>query len=412
VDLDGDQEVLTGNRIFDGATGDVEVDIPEDNGLAAVADFDKSTPEPEIAVIAPSGARIQTIDGEVIFGPIDALSGGFGGHWGGAPTVADFDGDGEAEFGAAGPTKYAVFDPDCDDGWARDGVCGGGGDGILWEKATQDASSGATGSSVFDFDADGVADVVYNDECFTRIYDGQTGDTRFITPNANGTAYEYPTIADMDGDGKTEIAVPGWGTFGSCGAADDETGEPYVAQNPGVHIWRDIDDRWAPSRRMWNQHAYSVTNVNEDGTIPDVPENNWSVAGLNSFRVNTQDDPTATERGVDLTVRSDDWDDLCPERITLRAVVANRGTRDAPRGITVGFYTDAPLEAGGILVCEVRTETDISPGDTENVACDWMRPGGEVHDIYIRVDNRNVLSECEEDNNDASVPDVHCDIIG
>jgi hypothetical protein len=63
-------------------------------------------------------------------------------------------------------------------------------------------------------DADGVAEVVYADECFLRVYAGTTGETRFIVPNANGTAYQYPTIADVDGDGETEIAVSSWGTFG------------------------------------------------------------------------------------------------------------------------------------------------------------------------------------------------------
>ncbi len=414
VDLDGEQEVVTGNRILSAADGSDEEVFDLDKGFPAVGDFDKSTPEPEIAVIARSGARIQTIAGDVIFGPYTTLMGaGFSTFWGGPPAVADFDGDGEMEFGAAGPEVYAVFDPDCEDGWARDGVCAGGADGILWEKETHDYSSGATGSSVFDFDADGVAEVVYNDECFTRIYDGQTGETRFIRPNYNGTAYEYPTIADVDGDGNTEIVVSAFaGGVGYCPAADTETGEAFVATTQGVKIWRDVEDRWAPSRRMWNQHAYSVTNVFENGSIPDVPENNWDVAGLNNFRVNTQDDPTATEHGVDLTVRGEGWTDRCPERIELRAVVANRGTREAPRGLSVGFYSGAPPELGGELVCETRTEGELPPGDTEEVACDWLLPGAELVDIYVRVDDRGVLTECEEDNNDGIIPDVQCEVIG
>ena len=38
-----------------------------------------------------------------------------------------------------------------------------------------DHSSSATGSSVFDFEEDGYAEVVYNDETMLRIYDGETG---------------------------------------------------------------------------------------------------------------------------------------------------------------------------------------------------------------------------------------------
>jgi len=41
------------------------------------------------------------------------------------------------------------------------------------------ASSNVTGSSVFDFDANGAAEVVYADECFLRMYDGSTGTVRY-----------------------------------------------------------------------------------------------------------------------------------------------------------------------------------------------------------------------------------------
>ena len=43
----------------------------------------------------------------------------------------------------------------------------------------------------------------------------------------------------------------------------------------------------APSaRRIWNQHAYHVTNVREDGTIPAHPKASWKFT--NTFRVNAQ----------------------------------------------------------------------------------------------------------------------------
>ena len=62
-------------------------------------------------------------------------------------------------------------------------------------------SSSATGSSVFDFEADGAAEVVYNDECFLRAYEGATGRVLFQVPNSSRTATEYPVIVDVDTDG-------------------------------------------------------------------------------------------------------------------------------------------------------------------------------------------------------------------
>jgi hypothetical protein len=49
---------------------------------------------------------------------------------------------------------------------------------------------------------------------------------------------------------------------------------------------RDHDDRWIQARRIWTQHAYYVTNVREDSTIPQAPEPNWKT--LNTFRTNAQ----------------------------------------------------------------------------------------------------------------------------
>jgi hypothetical protein len=58
---------------------------------------------------------------------------------------------------------------------------------------TQDCSSAFTGSSVFDFDGNGKAEVVYADEQYMRIYDGTTGDVllRCATPPAPCTSTRW-----------------------------------------------------------------------------------------------------------------------------------------------------------------------------------------------------------------------------
>jgi hypothetical protein len=411
VDLDGEQEVVTGNLILNGADGGEEESFPQlSDGFTAVADFDKSTPQPEIAVVATDGTRIQTITGEIIFGPYDAVLGQS--FFGGPPVIGDFDNDGEAEFGSAGGSAYVVFDPDCTNDWARDGECASGNDdGVLWTKQTQDFSSGVTGSSVFDFDFDGVNEVVYNDECFTRVYDGLTGDTRWIRTNSTATGFEYPIIADADGDGRTEIVVPANDLIGSC-PNDPDTGEVFSGATYGLQVWRDVEDRWAASRRIWNQHAYSVTNVLEGGGIPQAPENNWQVVGLNNFRVNTRDDPASAERGVDLTVRGQPSDEaLCPEAVTVRALVANRGIHRAPRGVSVAFFGIDPDTSVEVLACEARTEQDLEPGATELVSCDWLEPPSLPWRVHVFVDSTEALVECEEANNDATIDEAYCEGI-
>ena len=186
VDEDGKMELVQGNAIheWDKASASWVAEsyfkgTGNAQGQVAVADFG-SFPLPafggadraEVAVISAGFARVQTLEGTVIFGPVAIPGGGTGGP----PTIADFDGDGRREFASAGGAQYAVFDFDCLAGGNPAG-CGGQSKttGVLWQQASQDQSSNVTGSSVFDFDANGTAEVVYADECFVRVYDGATG---------------------------------------------------------------------------------------------------------------------------------------------------------------------------------------------------------------------------------------------
>jgi PKD repeat protein len=126
---------------------------------------------------------------------------------------------------------------------------------IKWSAATSDRSSSVTGSSVFDFDGDGSAEVVYADEYFLCIYRGTDDQVLFETPVGSRTRLELPVIADVDNDNNAEIVVA---------ANNDLFHGPYH----GILVFCDANDTWVNTRKIWNQHAYNVTNVNDDGTIP------------------------------------------------------------------------------------------------------------------------------------------------
>src|SRR6202008_2734961 len=78
---------------------------------------------------------------------------------------------------------------------------------IRWAPPSQDCSSGATGSTIFDFEGDGKAEAVYADECFLRVYEGGTGEVLFSAFRKSCTWVENPIIADTDKDTRTEIVV-------------------------------------------------------------------------------------------------------------------------------------------------------------------------------------------------------------
>src|SRR5690606_11727615 len=184
------------------------------------------------------------------------IPGGTTSNIGGPPTIADFDGDGRPEIGVAGGYSYSVYDlarPRED----TSGITPAPAQGQLfvrWTKVTQDRSSNATGSSVFDFQGDGSAEVVYQDECNVWVYSGTDGRTQLQLPNTTGTIHEYPLVVDVDGDGNSEILV----VANDSNAAGDCPGQ---TARRGLYMYGDANDRWVPTRKVWSQHTYHITNA-------------------------------------------------------------------------------------------------------------------------------------------------------
>jgi hypothetical protein len=83
---------------------------------------------------------------------------------------------------------------------ARTPATGCVGNYVRWSRPSQDASSATTGSSIFDFEFDGQAEAVYGDECFTRVYEGKTGEVLYSSYRTSCTWYENPIVADVDND--------------------------------------------------------------------------------------------------------------------------------------------------------------------------------------------------------------------
>ena len=189
-------------------------------GFAAVADFGAygaalPSNNAEIAVVQGSAVTVFAADGAIAMPPV-AVPGAGGG---GPPTISDFDGDGLPEVGVAGQAFYTVYDIDCGPTPRPGGTCNlgpcdfAGGTCtpqgyVLWSRSTQDLSSNITGSSIFDFEADGKSEVVYADECFTRVYDGPSGDVLFSQYRSSCTWLENPIVADTDGNFRADLVTP------------------------------------------------------------------------------------------------------------------------------------------------------------------------------------------------------------
>jgi hypothetical protein len=176
----------------------------------------------------------------------------------------------------------------------------------------------------------------------------------------------------------------------------------HPASTTGVHVIADAVDRWIAARPIWNQHAYSVTNIDAAGHVPRTSQwlRNWAQPGLDNFRANMPADPMAPRAQADLTVRSASvsCEDAGP---SVAAEVCNRGSQPTAPGVPVAVYAATTPSK---LRCQAQTGEQLAPGSCATVRCTWLGPSG---DGAVVVDDRGtgsgVVRECREDNNAVAV---------
>ena len=368
VDRDGKLEVVVGNALL-GANGKIKWQNGKSDGFVAVANFD-SDDYGEIVVAGEGNVRLQDDDGTVLWS-----RNGLTGSTTGAPTVADFDGDGEPEIGVAGMGQYVVLE----------------GDGaVKWTRTTNDYSSGFTGSAVFDFEGDGAAEVVYADENDVFAFDGATGAVKMReASHSSATCSEYPSIADVDNDGHADIIY---------------TSSAYSGSETGVTVITDADASWMAGRPVWNQHGYSITHIEDDGSIPAVPDVNWD--SYNSFR---SGDMAAAEGGLltdAVPVLHDVCNDECDQgHLYITVSLGNMGMTTMPAGVPLTLYSE-----GAALATEYTTE-ELEPGEGSKGMVFDLDPElvGDVVSVKADVsDAGSVLAECNEDNNNLKIEKGLC----
>jgi len=251
LDGDGDLEVISGPRAYH-HDGSVYFDaLPGEAGLSAVADLDADGQPEVLTVMWPQGIAIIEHDGSMTHSGVLPTVGQRR-----PPAIHDIDGDDVVELLIASDEGFSAVRTDLT---------------VMWTAANDD-TSGMSGATAFDFLGDGSAEAIYADETQVHVY-GPGGATLMTSPRASWTSIEYPVVADVDNDGSAEIVITSnYGYWGN--------------PSPPVQVVRDVQDRWIPARRIWNQHTYHVTNIREDGTLPSPEPPHWQ--GLNTFRTQAQ----------------------------------------------------------------------------------------------------------------------------
>ena len=401
---------------------------------------------------AATGALLANIE-------VDTADGARGG---GAPNVDDFDGDGFPEIATAFQFIYAVVDlqePEADncpiwdealgedeqtpgDNDARmpggecdsDADCNEGavcaeGTGTCvclhngWKRETEDDSSYATGSSVFDFNGDGAAEVVYNDECYFRIYNGVDGAIMFDPPSLSRTAIENPVVADVDNDGNAEIVFVTNNGYIQCNRdVFDLEGNPVDKDTlpAGLQVWGDSSDTWVSARRVWNQHAYHVTNVTEAGGIPVREAESWRPYGnrlYNTYRSQPRSYGVAPDLAL-TAMQISSPDVACgqlSDEILITVEVRNEGDLRVGPGVELTFEGSFP-DGDEVLLGEdgepltVTLETSLEPGASIIVTATYKAEYNESGELPTRVtatiDEADRERECGDDSNNSISDDV------
>jgi hypothetical protein len=411
IDGDGELDVVSSSQAFH-ADGTLFINTAVGGNWNAIADLDlDGIPEViggdyanhvlniwHVDSLAPSGFSFvrQGLDINGTLSPslCPVASSGYT-RGGGPPTVADFDGDGIPDVAQAGGIGYAVFN-----GAKLMDPAVANADVFLWQHQTQDCSSAATGSSVFDFDGDGKAEVVYSDENYLRIYEGPApGNVLWQTCNTTGTLEENPVIADVDNDGQADIVV-----VSNAYASGSPSYQCEGTAQAGVRIFGDSGGNWVRSRRVWNEHAYHITNVGEDGSIPAVELPNWADPRLNNFRQNKQ--PLGEFSAPDLVV---EVLPRCVGDYALIGRVRNIGEASVPEGVLVRFYLGAVAD-GNVLGEGVTTRLLYSLESEDVVLPLAAAPDGLVRAVVDDGFPPHPWHECRTDNNVSAAADVSCSV--
>jgi hypothetical protein len=247
-----------------------------------------------------------------------------------------------------------------------------------------------------------------------KFFDGLTCTTAGDCPGANDTCAGGLCRCTTDDDC--------CGATGTCPSQGFVCAPPPASGDPasgntcravhngaygGVRIYADAKNRWADSRSIWNQHAYAVTNVNDDGTIPSAAQarHNWQVQGLNNFRQNVQGQLTPLA-AAHVTVAWQGATCGTDGTASLSAEVCNRGASGVVAGIPVQFQ-----DASGDVLCAASTAGVLAPGACEAVSCTGALPANVGTTLFAVVDPDGTTRPCDGAQNTSTLPNFAC-VIG
>lgn len=253
LDADGDLEVLVGASAYhhDGTLLFSQSSVPTGIGASVphVADLDVDG-DPEIVIATETGLWVLAHDGTVVLADFDPVGppepGWTAWRWDRFAVIADFDGEPGLEIAATPASELGVYRLNGSTAWSVSAGMPSDGRPFV-----------ATGA--FDFGTDAPVLIAADRKQTRWLAGGGAALSEFPSGNGGTRGAAYPLIADVDGDGAAELLLLGDGTI-----------------HPGLGVYESSAEPWPAARRIWNQLSYHVTNVAEDGTIPQFETPHWT----------------------------------------------------------------------------------------------------------------------------------------
>jgi len=272
-----------------------------------------------------------------------------------------------------------------------------------WTMPTNENSGLAT-FTYFDFNLDGLLELVYRDEQVLRILDASGGGipvTVFSMPATSPTLIETPIVADVTGNGSANILV---------------TGSGYL------YCFEGGASKWASCPPVWNQQLYSNLLINTDLTIASNVSDMARVdidCNSNTLRLyngGPMQAPYVSETSFcpidlspDVYILSGSITILSASAVEITIVAGNQGLAVAPTATPIRYYQNDIAPANILASANATLGVDLSPGQTITIIKTISGLSPMPTKFYVRLldDGANfpaagAFSDCNLSNNTKS----------
>ena len=142
-------------------------------------------------------------------------------------------------------------------------------------------------------------------------------------------------------------------------------------------VYQSMNTPWVTARKVWNQHGYFVTNINDDLTVPiqqqDPIDDDLNNA-YNGFLVQTTvlnangGSATPAFAAPDACAKIDSiTPEQCPN-LVVHLTIQNKGSQDLPATTPISFYDQNPTAGTPTLLGTSTIGTTLVTGDSTSIS--------------------------------------------